>query len=58
MKKTEENIYFLHGITKRDKRNNDNDICKKNSFFIDFDIRKYFREKESNDISDEDIKEI
>ena len=58
MNRKDENIYFLHGITKKDKRNNDHDLCKKNSFFIDFDIRKYFREKEWNEISDEEIKDI
>jgi len=52
-----ENIYFLSGISKKDKRNNDNDIVVKNSFFLDFDMRKYFREKENIEITDEEIKE-
>lgn len=58
MNRKDENIYFLHWISKKDKRNNDNDIITKNSFFLDFDIRKYFREKENMEISDEEIKDM
>lgn len=53
-----ENIYFLAWVSKKDKRNTDHDIIVKNSFFLDFDIRNYFRDVEECEISDDDIIKI
>lgn len=53
-----ENIYFLAWISKKDKRNNDHDILVKNYFFLDFDIRNYFRDSEQSEITDDEIIKI
>lgn len=54
----EENIYFLAWISEKWRRNNDHDIIVKNYFFLDFDIRNFFRDNEKSEISDDDIIEI
>ncbi len=54
----EENIYFLAWWSKTDRRNNDHDIIVKNYFFLDFDIRNYMRDKESVEITDDEIIDI
>lgn len=52
-----ENIYFLAWWSKTDKRNNDHDMVVKNYFFLDFDIRNFFRD-DNCEITDDEIVEI
>ncbi len=54
-----ENTYLLGGISpKKANRAEDDDVKQKNYFFIDFDIRNYFKEQHAEEVDDEQVKEI
>lgn len=51
--------FFLAGVRAgTDGRAADRDVIYKNSFFIDFDIREYWKKEHGEDISDNDLKEV
>lgn len=54
----EKDGYFLGGV-QRDTagRAKDSDVISKNYFFVDFDIRKFWKQEHGEELSDSDIKD-
>ena len=51
-------VYFLAGVRSGlTARAKDEDVIRKTSFFVDFDIRKFWLQKHGENISDADLKE-
>lgn len=58
-KHSNEDVYFLSGVGKDKKvRASDKDITRKCHFYLDFDIRNYWRDEYGEGVSNIEIKEI
>jgi hypothetical protein len=54
-----EDVYILGGVDpKKQTRAGDDDIVSKNYFFLDFDIRNDYKDRNNADIADDEIKKI
>jgi hypothetical protein len=55
----EEDGYLLGGVDPTIKnRASDDDVLKKNYFFLDFDIRQHLKTQDATEVSDTEVKEI